>query len=59
MLSRGTGPQKENSERRVVSLFTKTGYADVRRTARGRILIWNVAFFQAALAVTRNAVRPP
>lgn len=38
---------KENSERYVVSLFANAGYADMRRVARGRILIWNVAFFQA------------
>ena len=38
---------KENTERHVVSFFTNAGYADVRRVARGQILIWSVSFFQA------------
>ena len=37
----------DNSEERVMSLFAEAGYANVRRVARGRILIWNLAFFQA------------
>jgi ubiquinone/menaquinone biosynthesis C-methylase UbiE len=37
----------DNSEARVLGSFAEAGFASVRPVARGRILIWNVAFFQA------------
>ena len=37
----------DNSAARVVSYFAEAGFAPVRGVARDRILIWNVAFFEA------------